>query len=60
VKTSLYHVQINVGDAARTIPFYKALFAYFEYTTIMETHDLLAVRSGSGRARTSTVSWRSS
>ena len=46
MKAFLYHVQINVGDAATAIPFYRALFAYFEYTTIMETHDLLAVSDG--------------
>ena len=47
MKTSLYHVQINVGDAARSIPFYRELFGYFEYKTIMETRDLLAVSNGS-------------
>lgn len=46
MKTFLYHVQINVNDAARSVPFYKALFAYFEYTTIMETRDLLGVSNG--------------
>jgi catechol 2,3-dioxygenase-like lactoylglutathione lyase family enzyme len=46
VKTFLYHVQINVGDAARSIPFYRALFAYLEYTTIMDTQDLLGVSNG--------------
>jgi catechol 2,3-dioxygenase-like lactoylglutathione lyase family enzyme len=46
MKTFLYHVQINVSDAARSIPFYGALFAYFEYRTIMETRDLLGVSNG--------------
>jgi len=46
VKAFLYHVQINVADAATAIPFYRALFGYFEYTTIMETRDLLAVSNG--------------
>jgi catechol 2,3-dioxygenase-like lactoylglutathione lyase family enzyme len=46
VKTFLYHVQINVSDASRSIPFYRALFAYLEYTTIMETRDLLGVSNG--------------
>ena len=46
MKTFLYHVQINVGDAARSIPFYRALFAYLEYTTVMDTRDLLGVSNG--------------
>ena len=46
MKAFLYHVQINVADAATAIPFYRALFGYFEYTTIMETRDLLAVSNG--------------
>ena len=46
MKTFLYHVQINVSDAARSMPFYVGLFAYFEYRTIMQTRDLLAVSNG--------------
>ena len=46
MRTFLYHVQINVSDAGRSIPFYKALFAYLEYTAIMETRDLLGVSNG--------------
>jgi catechol 2,3-dioxygenase-like lactoylglutathione lyase family enzyme len=46
VKAFLYHVQINVSDAAISLPFYRALFAYLEYTTIMETRDVLAVSNG--------------
>jgi len=36
VRTSLYHVQLNVGDAARVIPFYKDLFGYLEYRVLMD------------------------
>ena len=46
MKASLYHVQINVGDPVATIPFYRALFGYLEYTTIMETPDMLGVSNG--------------
>ena len=35
-----------MGDAATSLPFYRALFAYFEYTTVMETQDLLGVSNG--------------
>ena len=46
MKPCLYHVQINVGDAAVSIPFYRALFGYFEYTTIVEANDRLGVSNG--------------
>ena len=46
MKTFLYHVQINVRDAAASLPFYRALFQYFEYTTLRETRDLLGVSNG--------------
>ena len=46
MKASLYHVQINVGDPAVSVPFYRALFGYFEYTTILETNDMLGVSNG--------------
>jgi catechol 2,3-dioxygenase-like lactoylglutathione lyase family enzyme len=46
MKVSLYHVQINVRDPVPSIPFYRALFGYLEYTTVMETPDLLGVSNG--------------
>ena len=46
MKTSLYHVQLNVGDAARSLPFYRGLFDYFEYRVMLETPDLLGVTNG--------------
>jgi catechol 2,3-dioxygenase-like lactoylglutathione lyase family enzyme len=46
VRTSLYHVQLNVGDAPRSIPFYKDLFGYLEYRLLMEAPDLLGVSNG--------------
>ena len=46
MRASLYHVQLNVRDPVVSIPFYRALFGYFEYTTIMEAPDLLGVSNG--------------
>jgi len=46
MRTSLYHVQLNVGDPIAGIPFYRALFGYLEYTTIMETPDMRGVSNG--------------
>lgn len=47
MKAQLYHIQINVRDAARSLPFYKALLGYLEYRTVYET-DAMAGFSGSG------------
>jgi catechol 2,3-dioxygenase-like lactoylglutathione lyase family enzyme len=44
--TFLYHVQINVTDAAVSLPFYRALFGYLEYTTLVEANDVLGVTNG--------------
>ena len=46
MKTSLYHVQINVADASVALPFYRALFGYLEYTTLVESNDVLGVSNG--------------
>jgi catechol 2,3-dioxygenase-like lactoylglutathione lyase family enzyme len=46
MRASLYHLQINVRDPVVSIPFYRALFGYLEYTTIMEVPDMLGVSNG--------------
>jgi catechol 2,3-dioxygenase-like lactoylglutathione lyase family enzyme len=46
LQASLYHVQLNVGDAARSLPFYRALFDHFEYRVLCETRELLGVTNG--------------
>ena len=46
MKASVYHLQLNVRDAAASIPFYRALLGYFEYRAIMETPDLLGMTNG--------------
>jgi catechol 2,3-dioxygenase-like lactoylglutathione lyase family enzyme len=47
VKAQLYHLQINVRDAARSLPFYKALLGDLEDRTVYET-DAMAGFSGRG------------
>jgi catechol 2,3-dioxygenase-like lactoylglutathione lyase family enzyme len=46
VKASVYHLQINVRDAAASVPFYRALLGYFEYREVMATADLLGMSNG--------------
>lgn len=46
MKTSLYHIQINILDANKSLPFYKDLFHYFEYRVIDESDTHLGVSSG--------------
>jgi glyoxylase I family protein len=47
VKAQLYHLQVNVADPSRSLPFYKALLEYLEYRTVYET-DAMAGFSGRG------------
>jgi glyoxylase I family protein len=47
VKAQLYHLQVNVRDPARSLPFYKALLGYLEYRTVYDT-DSMAGFSGHG------------
>ena len=35
MKASVYHLQINVRDAAASLPFYRDLLTYFEYRVVM-------------------------
>ena len=46
MKASVYHLQINVRDAAGSVPFYRALLGYFEYREVMATADLLGMSNG--------------
>jgi catechol 2,3-dioxygenase-like lactoylglutathione lyase family enzyme len=46
MKAALYHVQLNVGDAAASMPFYRRLFGYFEYRILVESNDMLGVSNG--------------
>jgi catechol 2,3-dioxygenase-like lactoylglutathione lyase family enzyme len=47
VKAQLYHLQINVRDPRRSLPFYRALLGYLDYRTVYET-DSMAGFSGRG------------
>jgi catechol 2,3-dioxygenase-like lactoylglutathione lyase family enzyme len=42
----VYHLQINVGDPALSIPFWRDLLGYLEYRAIMATHDVLGMTNG--------------
>jgi len=46
MKTSLYHVQLNVGDTANAMGFYRRLFGYFEYRILVESNDFMGVSNG--------------
>jgi catechol 2,3-dioxygenase-like lactoylglutathione lyase family enzyme len=46
MKTSLYHIHLNVSDAKVSLPFYKDLFAYFEYKIIDESPEHIGVSNG--------------
>lgn len=46
MKTSLYHLQLNVSDPKVSLPFYKKLFAYFEYDIIDESDEHIGVSNG--------------
>lgn len=47
MKSSLDHLQINISDAKKSLPFYKDLFAYLEYTIIDESESHIGVSNGS-------------
>ena len=46
MKASVYHLQINVRDAAVSMPFYRDLLAYFEYRVVLGTADILGMSNG--------------
>ena len=46
MKTHLYHLQINVSDAAKSLPFYKGLFSFLNYKTIDESAEHIGVSNG--------------
>lgn len=43
MKTRLYHIQINVSSAKKSLPFYKDFFAYFGYKIINESLEHIGV-----------------
>ena len=46
MKTSLYHLQLNISNAKKSLPFYKDLFAYFEYKVIDESPEHIGASNG--------------
>jgi len=46
VKASLYHLQLNVSNPQRSIPFYQALLEYFEYRVLAAAHDFMGMSNG--------------
>jgi catechol 2,3-dioxygenase-like lactoylglutathione lyase family enzyme len=46
MKATLYHLQINVSNAAVSFPFYKEFLGYFGYTVISEGSEYLGMSNG--------------
>lgn len=46
MKTHLYHIQLNVSDASKSLPFYKKLFSFLEYKIIDESSEHIGVSNG--------------
>lgn len=46
MKATLCHVQLNVADGERSMPFYRDLFDVLEYRVIMAERDVLGVSDG--------------
>jgi len=46
VKARVYHVQVNLRDAAVSLPFWKALLGYLEYRLVHEERDVAGYSNG--------------
>lgn len=46
MKARVYHVQVNVRDASRSLPFWKAVLGYLEYRTVHEEGDVAGFSNG--------------
>lgn len=46
MKTTLYHIHLNVSDPKISIPFYKDFFNYLGYKIIDESQDHIGVSNG--------------
>ncbi|HEU4366642.1 MAG TPA: VOC family protein [Methylomirabilota bacterium] len=40
------HLQLNVGDAGVSVPFYRELLGYFEYRVVLGERDILGMSNG--------------
>jgi|SRR5689334_5550699 len=46
MQASVYHVQLNVADAAVSLPFYRALLGYLDYRVMLDGGGLLGMSNG--------------
>ena len=46
MKTSIYHIQLNISNPKVSLPFYKKLFSYFDYKIIDESEDHIGASNG--------------
>jgi catechol 2,3-dioxygenase-like lactoylglutathione lyase family enzyme len=46
VKAALYHVQVNVGDAGNSLPFYRALLGYLGYRPVHDEDGVAGFSDG--------------
>jgi glyoxylase I family protein len=46
MQASVYHLQLNVRDAATALPFYRALLGYLDYRVTHEQPGVLAMSNG--------------
>lgn len=44
--TSVYHIQINVSDSGKALPFYRAFFSYLGYRMIDESPEHIGASNG--------------
>lgn len=47
MKASMYHVQLNVGNATVSLPFYTDLLGYLEYRILHESRQVAGFTDGS-------------
>jgi catechol 2,3-dioxygenase-like lactoylglutathione lyase family enzyme len=46
MKTSLYHLQINISDPQKSFPFWKDLFTYLKYKIVDESPEHIGASNG--------------
>ncbi len=45
-RTSVYHIQINISDASRSLPFYREFFSHLGYRIVDESPEHLGASNG--------------
>jgi len=46
IKSAIYHIQINVSKAEKSLPFYKNLLTYLGYRIVDETREHIGASNG--------------